>query len=172
MSHSDLRGKVAIITGATSGIGLTVSKRFAELGVTVIASGQNVQRGTQLVDEIKAKGGKAHFIAGNISKSADIKKLFNESRQKFGVFDIFCNNAGVMWHDHEDWKEMININFVGAVEAVQTAIAQLKEAKKRRRHHQQRVGCWSHIHANVPSVRCYKSSDDFVHRFTKRTLQK
>ncbi len=93
---SKLSGKVAIVTGASKGIGAAVAKRFAAAGAAVVVNYASSKAGAdKVVADITAKGGKAIAVHGDMAKAADIKKLFAESTKAFGKLDILVNNAGV-----------------------------------------------------------------------------
>jgi len=129
-SREQLKGKVAIITGATSGIGWDVAIKYAALGVRVVAAGQNEVKGNELVQLITSKGGTAIFVRTNVASSTDLRNLFETAKKVYGSLDILCNNAGVMFTDNEDWKLMIIININGVVEATQLAIEEFRKSKK------------------------------------------
>ncbi|HUK50473.1 MAG TPA: glucose 1-dehydrogenase [Terriglobales bacterium] len=111
-----LAGKIAIITGATAGIGTAGAKLFASEGATVIAVGRNVERGNALVDDIKSNKGKAIFIRADVSKSEDVRNVVQKTVQEFGRIDILYNNAGidvvgtVPNTTEEQWELVINTN--------------------------------------------------------------
>ena len=91
-----LTGKVAIVTGASKGIGAGVAKLFAKSGAWVVVNySTSKEAANALVAEIKSSGGKAVAIHADFSKTADIKRLFEESKRAFGTLDILVNNAGV-----------------------------------------------------------------------------
>jgi 3-oxoacyl-[acyl-carrier protein] reductase len=92
----ELSGKVAIVTGASKGIGAAIARRFGEAGAAVAVNYASDKAGAdRLVDEIVSKGGKAVAIQANVSKGADVKRLFAETKTKLGAPSILVNNAGV-----------------------------------------------------------------------------
>lgn len=96
MSNGKLNGKVAVVTGASKGIGAGIAKQFASEGATVVVNyGSDKQGANQVVDEITKRGGKAIAIQGNVAKRTDVEKLFAEAENAFGKIDIVVNNAGV-----------------------------------------------------------------------------
>lgn len=94
--NKKLEGKVAIITGASKGIGAGIAKAFAEEGASVVVNYAGDKEGaTNVVNEITAKGGKAIVVHADVSKEADVKNMFKKAHEAFGDLDILVNNAGV-----------------------------------------------------------------------------
>jgi NAD(P)-dependent dehydrogenase (short-subunit alcohol dehydrogenase family) len=90
---ADLSGRIALVTGATSGIGKAAAVKLAEHGATVLVHGRDVSRGAGVVDQIQQAGGHARFIAADLSDPAAIAQLAAE----VGRVDILVNNAGSSW---------------------------------------------------------------------------
>src|ERR1700704_4918983 len=91
-----LSGKTAVVTGASKGIGAGIAKGLAAEGAAVVVNYASSKEGAdQVVAEIKGKGGKAVAVQGDVSKSADVKRLFVETKKAFGKVDVLVNNAGV-----------------------------------------------------------------------------
>jgi NAD(P)-dependent dehydrogenase (short-subunit alcohol dehydrogenase family) len=111
-----LQGKIAIITGATSGMGKAMAERFVSEGASVILSGRDELRGKDLEKNLIQQGGKAVFIAGDISKIAVNETLVREAIHNFGKLDIVVTNAGklgigsVTDISFEEWNETISTN--------------------------------------------------------------
>ena len=96
MKNGKLNGKIAVVTGASKGIGAGIAKEFAEAGASVVVNYASDKQGAdRVVDEITKRGGKAIAIQGNVAKKADVDKLFSEAEKAFGKIDIVVNNAGV-----------------------------------------------------------------------------
>src|SRR6187455_1224297 len=91
-----LEGKVAVVTGASKGIGAAIAKQLAAEGAKVVVNYSSSKAdGDKVVKAIKAKGGKAIAVQANVSKQADIDRLFRETKKAYGRLDILVNNAGI-----------------------------------------------------------------------------
>lgn len=115
-----LESKVAIITGAGSGIGRSTAELFAREGAMVVVSDINEEHGNEVVREITQNGGKAVFIKADTSSPEDNKSLVQQTIQQFGALDIAVNNAGIAGplaptgeYPIEGWKKVIDINLSG-----------------------------------------------------------
>ena len=89
----DLEGLSALVTGATSGIGKAAAEELARHGAEVVVHGRDASRGEAAVDAIAGKGGKARFIAADLSQPAELDDLV----QQAGVVDVLVSNAGFSW---------------------------------------------------------------------------
>jgi NAD(P)-dependent dehydrogenase (short-subunit alcohol dehydrogenase family) len=114
-----LKDKVALITGATSGIGEATALLFAREGARVIVTGRNQQRGREVVGTIAGSGGNAIFVPTDVRISAECKHAIDETIRSFGRLDILVNNAGVFYAHNaidcseEEWDLQIDINLKG-----------------------------------------------------------
>jgi 3-oxoacyl-[acyl-carrier protein] reductase len=124
-----LKGKVAIVTGASKGIGASIALHLAAEGAAVVVNYSSSKEGAdRVVGEITAKGGKAVAVQANVAKEADIKKLFAETKKAFGSLDILVNNAGIYEFlpltdiTPEHFHKQYDLNVLGLLLASQEAI--------------------------------------------------
>lgn len=115
-----LENKVAIITGAGSGIGKAAAILFAKEGAKVVVSDINESNGNSAVEEIKKNGGEAFFVRADSSKAEDNEALVQQTIQKYGALDIAVNNAGIGGplgltgeYSIDGWKKVVDINLSG-----------------------------------------------------------
>lgn len=113
-------GKVALVTGAASGIGRAVALAFAERGCRVVVSDVVQEGASETVELIRSGGGEARFIKADVSKPDEVEALVQETVEAFGKLDYACNNAGISGgsgptaeHKLEDWQRVIDINLSG-----------------------------------------------------------
>src|SRR6266446_6967614 len=96
MKNGKLNGKVAVVTGASKGIGAGIAKHLAAEGAGVVINYASAKTDAdKVVDEITKRGGKAVAVQGNVAKKADVERLFSAAKKTFGKIDILVNNAGV-----------------------------------------------------------------------------
>src|SRR6267154_3165399 len=92
---SEFQGKVAIVTGGTSGIGRAAALAYAREGASVVVAGRRAAEGEETVRLLQAQGGEGVFVATDVSKAAQVKELVERTLQKFGRLDFPFNNAGI-----------------------------------------------------------------------------
>jgi 3-oxoacyl-[acyl-carrier protein] reductase len=126
----ELSGKVAIVTGASKGIGAAIALRFAGAGAAVAVNFSSDRAGAdRVVEQIKRDGGKAIAIQANVSKSADVKRLFAETEAKLGAPSILVNNAGVFSFEplealtEAEFHRQFDTNVLGTLLATQEAVS-------------------------------------------------
>jgi len=123
----DLSGKVALVTGASRGIGCSIAKTLAENGAHVVCVSRKVRDVQSVADEITAAGGAATAVACDISDSDNVSKLIKETVATHDHLDILVNNAGVtrdnllMRMSEDDWNTVLNINLKAAFIAIKAA---------------------------------------------------
>jgi len=125
---SDLKGKVAVVTGAAKGIGAATAKALAAAGAAVVVNYASSKEGAaHVVEAITAKGGKAMAVQGDVARAADVQHLFDEAKQRFGRVDILVNNAGIYQFaplqevTEEDFHRHFNTNVLGTLLATKEA---------------------------------------------------
>src|SRR3974390_1794293 len=96
MSTNKLTGKVAVVTGASKGIGAAIARHLAAEGAAVVVNYSSSKDGAEkVVGEIKGDGGRAVTVKANVAKREDVDRLFAETKKAFGQVDILVNNAGI-----------------------------------------------------------------------------
>ena len=117
-----LKDKVAIITGASRGLGKAFALRFADEGAKLFLTTTSMERAKGTIDECKAKGVEVAMIEADISKEADCKKIADEAKKKYGRVDILLNNAAIWYGINitpwdqwkvEDWERIYRVNVIG-----------------------------------------------------------
>jgi NADP-dependent 3-hydroxy acid dehydrogenase YdfG len=130
-----LQGKVALVTGASSGIGEATAAALAAQGACVAASARRADRLDAVVKRIQNSGGQAISIVADIADEAQANDTVNRTVGRWGRLDILVNNAGVMLlgkianANTEDWRRMININVLGLMYTTRAALAVMQGQK-------------------------------------------
>lgn len=126
---SDLTGKVAIVTGASKGIGAGIAKGLAAAGASVVVNYSSSKEGAdKVVADITSAGGKAVAVQGDVSQAADVEHLFAESKQAFGALDILVNNAGIFKFEPieevtaDEFHRQFNTNVLGLILSTKEAL--------------------------------------------------
>ena len=129
MNNGKLNGKVAIVTGASKGIGAEIARHFAAEGAVVVVNyASSKADADKVVDEITKRGGKAIAVQGSVAKKAEVERLFAAAKKAFGKLDILVNNAGVYQFaplesaTEEEFHRQFDTNVLGLILATQEAL--------------------------------------------------
>ena len=124
-----LTGKVAVVTGASKGIGAGIAKELAAAGAAVVVNyASSTEDADRVVAEITTKGGKAAAVQADVSKASDVTRLFEETKKAFGSLDVLVNNAGVYQFaplegvTEQEFNRQFNVNVLGLILATQEAV--------------------------------------------------
>ena len=119
---SELNGKVAIVTGASKGIGAAIAKGLAAAGAAVVVNYASSREGAdRVVAEIARAGGRAIAVAADVSKAGDVQRLFDATKKAFGALDVLVNNAGIYRFapieevTEEEFHRQFNTNVLGVL---------------------------------------------------------
>jgi NAD(P)-dependent dehydrogenase (short-subunit alcohol dehydrogenase family) len=128
----ELEGKVALVTGGTSGIGREAAVLFAKTGARVVVAGRREPEGKETVEIVRAAGGDCLFVKTDVSRASEVEALIQTTTERFGRLDIAFNNAGVegVWapitrQSEEDWDRTIDINLKGVWLSLKYEIRQM-----------------------------------------------
>ena len=120
LKMSDMKDKVALITGASSGIGRATAEEFAAKGVRVVLAARREDELAALANEIKDQGGKASFVTTDVSAAQDVERMVAHTIETFGRLDYAVNNAGIEGQfisvaelPEEEWDRVLDINLKG-----------------------------------------------------------
>jgi len=129
-----LKGKVAVVTGASREIGRSIAERLANDGASVVVNyTKNADEAKKVVAGIEASGGTAIAVQADVSRVADIRRLFHETDKAFGRLDILVNNAGIFWAkpiaevSEEEYDHIFAINAKGQFFAIQEAVRRMAD---------------------------------------------
>lgn len=131
-----LQDKVALITGASSGIGRESALLFAREGAKIVAVDVDEDRGAEVVEEIGKDGGEAIFVRADVSKSSEVEAMIQRAEDRFGALQVLFNNAGIMHSDDGDavttdesvWDLTMNVNLKGVFFGCKYGIPALRRA--------------------------------------------
>jgi len=125
---ASLKGKVAVVKGASRGIGRGIAERLAKDGAAIVVNyTKSAEETENVVSGIQAHGGTARAVQADVSKVDDIRRLFQETKKAFGRLDILINNAGIFWAKpivdttEEEYDRMFAVNAKGQFFALQEA---------------------------------------------------
>ena len=133
--ENNIKDKVVIITGASSGMGEAAAKHLAQLGASVVLGARRADRIEKLAKEINDNGGKALAFAADVTQRDQVKNLVDAAVEAFGRIDVLLNNAGIMplslvesLHVDE-WDKMIDVNLKGVLNGIAAVLPYMKEQK-------------------------------------------
>jgi NADP+-dependent farnesol dehydrogenase len=167
------RGKVAIVTGASSGIGAAIAEQLVEEGLQVVGLARRVERVEELAKKLKGKKGKLHGVKADISKEEDILNAFKWTSDNLGPVHILVNNAGLTQKtnlttegDTEKWRKIFDTNVMGLCIATREAV-KIMQAKKIDGHVIHINSTTGHRVPNLPGRNVYPASKHCVTALTE-----
>lgn len=125
---SNMKGKVVVITGASSGLGEATARMLSAEGATVVLGARRGERIEKIADELINKGGRSFALPTDVTDAPQVKKLVDTATEKFGRIDVMINNAGIMPHSPlerlkiGDWDQMIDVNLRGVLYGIAAAL--------------------------------------------------
>jgi 3-oxoacyl-[acyl-carrier protein] reductase len=126
---NDLDGKVAVVTGASKGIGAAIAKALSAAGAGVVVNYSSSKEGAdRVVADIKAKGGRGIAVRGDVAKAGDMRQLFEQTETTFHKLDVLVNNAGVYKFQsleevtEDEFSREFNVNVLGTILATREAV--------------------------------------------------
>src|SRR5947209_5294171 len=130
-----MQGKVAIVTGASSGIGRATAALFAQKGASVIAVARNEKALNELRDGIKTKKGSIKIHLADVTGQSQIERMVSETIQNFGAIDVLVNAAGIIQNGsienttHDNWDKVMNVNLRSMFTLMKLCIPYLDQTK-------------------------------------------
>ena len=131
----NIKGKVVVITGASSGLGEATARYLAEKGATVVLGARRLEKLETIASEIRAKGGKAEVLKTDVTSIEDVKALVNKGVEAFGKIDVLMNNAGIMPFAPlaalkvDEWNKTIDVNIKGVLNGIAAALPIFQQQK-------------------------------------------
>jgi NAD(P)-dependent dehydrogenase (short-subunit alcohol dehydrogenase family) len=129
-----LEGKVALITGASQGLGRALALAFAREGAQVVVNARSEESVRPIAGEVEEAGGEVLAVAADVSKDSDVKRLVDETVERFGRIDVLVNNAGLLGprvaiadYPEDEWRRVIDANLTGPFLVSKAAIPHLSE---------------------------------------------
>lgn len=153
-----LRGQVAVVTGASSGIGTACAAALAAAGAAVIVNYRSgPERASEVVDAIAARGGRAHAVEADVADEAAIGRLFDAARDVFGGVDILVANSGLQRDapiaelSLDDWNQVLSVNLTGQFLCVREAVRRFRAQGDRGVSRARgKIVCMSSVHEVIP----------------------
>src|SRR5215470_17115002 len=131
LQATDLRGKVALVTGASSGIGEAIAEELVQCGARVALFARREQRMQELAQRLAGKGGETLIVPGDVRKPEDVQNLVKQAVQRWGKLDIVIANAGFGYRativdgDPQRWKDLLDTNVYGLLLTLKYGVGQL-----------------------------------------------
>ncbi len=159
LKNKKLQGQVAIVTGASSGIGAGVAKALAAEGATVVINySSSPEKAEKVLEEVKQKGVEGYAIKADVSKENEVASMFNTTIKKYGTVDILVNNAGLQkdsrFHDMslDQWNYVLSINLTGQFLCAREAIREFlkRGVVPERSKAAGKIICMSSVHEVIP----------------------
>ncbi|WAR23833.1 DHR11-like protein [Mya arenaria] len=167
-------GRVALVTGASSGFGEDIAKRLTELGMKVIGCARNIDKIQALADDLKDAKGSLTAIKCDVSKEEDVLAMFEQIKKEYGGVDVCVNNAGLS-HDApllsgatDQWRNMFDVNVIGLMTCSREAYKSMKE-RGVDDGHIILIGSMSahRVVPDAPSIHCYAATKFAVKAITE-----
>ena len=163
-----LKDKLAVITGASSGIGAATARRLAGEGMLVVLVARRTDRLESLAEEIRTLGGRAHLIPADLTREDERLRVFSEVSDMFGEADVLVNNAGLGWYGYGSdmpWKTARKMLQVNVEAVVQLSLSFLPGMRRRNAGHIVNIGS---ISGSIPSqgIALYGATKSFLDNFT------
>lgn len=133
--NNNIKGKVVVITGASSGLGEATARFLSKEGAIVVLGARRTDRIQKLADELNAAGGKALAVATDVTQPDQVKALVDSAVKAYGRIDVMINNAGIMplapleYLKIDEWNQMIDVNIKGVLYGIAAALPYMKEQK-------------------------------------------
>ena len=169
-----LKDKVAIVTGATAGMGRAAAELFAQEGAKVVLCGRRQQLGDEIVGVIKGRGGEATFVTADVAKAEDVKRVVDTAVSSYGKLDVLFNNAGINEHASGDpdkepeevWDRIIGVNLKGTFLGIKYAVPEMRKAGGGSIINNSSV---NDVQADMVSMSSYHASKGGVTALTRKT---
>ena len=132
---NNIKGKVVVITGASSGLGAATARHLSGQGATVVLGARRAERLQELANELTKRGGKVFTVTTDVTHLDEVKHLVETAAQKFGRIDVMLNNAGLMPQSRleslkvDEWNRTIDVNFKGVLYGIAAALPHMEQQK-------------------------------------------
>jgi 3-oxoacyl-[acyl-carrier protein] reductase len=132
----ELKGKIALVTGAAQGIGRSIALLLAQKGVDIVISDINLEKAEETAKEVEALGRKVMAIRADVANTNDVERMVEAILERFGQIDILVNNAGIardkliLRMTEEDWDAVLNVNLRGTFNCTKAVIRHMSKQRK------------------------------------------